>query len=73
MQEKEPWCFTNDDLTKKEVCGIPVCSTFNLWLYIAVPTVSGLAIIGRTAHAYLWEIRKIMISKIRKITLYKSA
>ncbi len=50
LQEKEPWCFTNDDLTKKEVCGIPVCSTFNLWLYIAVPTVSGLAIIGRTTR-----------------------
>ena len=47
LKEKEPWCFTNDDLTKKEVCGIPVCSSFNLWLYIAVPTISGLAIIGR--------------------------
>jgi len=44
--EREPWCFTNDDLVKKEVCDIEKCSVFNMWLYIAVPAVSIVAILG---------------------------
>jgi len=45
-KEREPWCFTNDDLVRREVCAVPRCTEFNLWLYIAVPAVSAVAIIG---------------------------
>jgi len=48
QQMSEPWCFTNDDVTKREVCGLSKCSLFNLWLYIAVPAVSLIAIFGLT-------------------------
>ena len=44
--ESQPWCFTNDDHVKREVCSIRQCSVFNMWLYIAVPAVSAVAIIG---------------------------
>ena len=45
-QDKQPWCYTNDDHVKREVCAIKQCSKFNMWLYIAVPAVSAVAIIG---------------------------
>jgi len=47
-QDSEPWCFTNHDVVKKEVCGIRQCSVFNMWLYIAVPAVSAVAVLGLT-------------------------
>ena len=45
-QDSEPWCYTNDDHVRREVCGVRPCSVFNMWLYIAVPAVSALAILG---------------------------
>ena len=42
----EPWCYTNDDHVRREVCAVRQCSVFNMWLYIAVPAVSALAILG---------------------------
>ena len=45
-QDNQPWCYTNDDHIKREACAIRQCSVFNMWLYIAVPAVSALAIIG---------------------------
>ena len=45
-QEQEPWCFTNDDRVTREVCALPQCTVFNMWLYVAVPAVSAVAILG---------------------------
>ena len=45
-QDNQPWCYTNDDHIKREACAIRQCSVFNMWLYIAVPAVSAVAIIG---------------------------
>ena len=45
-QDKQPWCYTNDDHVTREICAIRQCSVFNMWLYIAVPAVSALAILG---------------------------
>ena len=46
QQEAEPWCFTNDDLVTREVCGLQQCTVFNMWLYVAVPAISAVAILG---------------------------
>jgi len=46
LEEAEPWCFTNDDLVRREVCGLQRCTVFNMWLYVAVPAISALAILG---------------------------
>ena len=45
-QDSRPWCYTNDDHITREVCAIRQCPKFNMWLYIAVPAVSAVAIIG---------------------------
>ena len=45
-QDSRPWCYTNDDHITREVCAIRQCAKFNMWLYIAVPAVSAVAIIG---------------------------
>ena len=44
--EAEPWCFTNDDLVERQVCGLQRCAVFNMWLYVAVPSISAIAILG---------------------------
>ena len=46
FQDSRPWCYTNDDHITREVCAIRQCPKFNMWLYIAVPAVSAVAIIG---------------------------
>ena len=65
LEEAEPWCFTNDDLVRREVlptpshschtsiipfclqvCGLQRCTVFNMWLYVAVPAISAVAILG---------------------------
>ena len=46
LHESQPWCYTNDDHIKREICSIRQCSVFNMWLYIAVPAVSAVAILG---------------------------
>jgi receptor tyrosine kinase-like orphan receptor 1 len=46
LHEAEPWCFTNDDLVTREVCGLQRCAFFNMWLYVAVPAISAFAILG---------------------------
>ena len=47
-EQAEPWCFTNDDVVEREACAVRQCSVFNLWLYIAVPAVSAVAVLGLT-------------------------
>ena len=42
----EPWCYSSKDPTLREVCGVQRCSNFNLYLYVAVPAVIALAILG---------------------------
>ncbi|XP_059082576.1 tyrosine-protein kinase transmembrane receptor Ror-like [Tigriopus californicus] len=42
----EPWCYAGMDKTFKEVCGIPKCNTFNVYLYIAVPALIAVATLG---------------------------
>jgi len=46
LEEAEPWCFTNDDLVRREVCGLQRCTVFNMWLYVAVPAISAVAVLG---------------------------
>lgn len=45
-QMSEPWCFTDDHRVPKEVCGIPQCSSFNLWLYVVVPAAVALVFVA---------------------------
>ena len=51
-QDSRPWCYTNDDHITREVCAIRQCPRFNMWLYIAVPAVSAVAIIGLSIGKY---------------------
>merc|ERR1719266_1465100 len=44
-QMSEPWCFTDDHRVPKQVCGIPECSSFNLWLYVVVPAAVALVLV----------------------------
>ncbi|XP_077549499.1 tyrosine-protein kinase transmembrane receptor Ror-like [Haemaphysalis longicornis] len=43
--ESQPWCFTLGVVVKKEVCNIPKCVDY-LWLYILLPSIATLALIG---------------------------
>lgn len=42
----EPWCFSSQDPNFRETCGIPKCSHFNVYLYVAVPGVVSVALFG---------------------------
>ena len=46
LRDTAPWCYTDHDTVTREVCAIRQCAVFNMWLYIAVPAVSALAILG---------------------------
>ncbi|KAH6940978.1 hypothetical protein HPB50_011542 [Hyalomma asiaticum] len=43
--ESQPWCFTSGAVVKKEICNIPKCVDY-LWLYILLPSMATLALIG---------------------------
>jgi len=43
---EEPWCYSAQDPSFKETCGIPKCSNFNIYLYIVVPAIISMAIFG---------------------------
>ena len=43
---REPWCFSSQDPNYRETCGIPKCSHFNVYLYVAVPGIVSLALCG---------------------------
>ncbi|XP_070382527.1 tyrosine-protein kinase transmembrane receptor Ror-like isoform X2 [Dermacentor albipictus] len=43
--ESQPWCFTSGAVVKKEICNIPKCVDY-LWLYILLPSIATLALIG---------------------------
>uniref|UniRef100_A0A0K2TIM1 Tyrosine-protein kinase receptor n=2 Tax=Lepeophtheirus salmonis TaxID=72036 RepID=A0A0K2TIM1_LEPSM len=44
-QMEEPWCFAGHD-NIREVCGLPMCNDFNIYIYVAVPTVVAIALLG---------------------------
>jgi len=43
---QEPWCFTADRSSPKQVCGIPQCSDFNIWLYVVLPAAVALVLVA---------------------------
>ena len=43
---EEPWCYANHEMTFKEHCGIPKCSNLNIYLYVAVPALVAVAVLG---------------------------
>jgi hypothetical protein len=42
----EPWCYSSQDPNFREACEIPKCSHFNIYLYVAVPGIVSLALVG---------------------------
>ena len=46
QEMNEPWCYSSQEPSFREVCGIHKCSNFNIYLYVAVPSVVALAILG---------------------------
>ena len=42
----EPWCYSSQDPSKIEICGIPKCNNINLYLYIAIPAVATVVILS---------------------------
>ena len=46
-QMDEPWCYASHDHNMyKEACAIPKCNNFNLYLYIAIPVLVAVALLG---------------------------
>ena len=45
-EKGEPWCYANHEMTFKEICGIPKCSNLNIYLYVAVPALVSVAVLG---------------------------
>ncbi len=43
---EEPWCYANHEMTFKETCGIPKCNNLNIYLYVAVPALIAVAVLG---------------------------
>ena len=44
--KEDPWCYANHEMTFKESCGIPKCSNLNIYLYVAVPALVAVAVLG---------------------------
>ena len=42
----EPWCYSSTNQGVAEKCGIPKCNNFNLYLYVAIPAVSIVALMA---------------------------
>nr|XP_042903811.1 inactive tyrosine-protein kinase transmembrane receptor ROR1 isoform X1 [Parasteatoda tepidariorum] len=54
-KETQPWCFTNDPSVRKELCNVPQCVDY-LWLYILLPTIAMVALLGLLLG--LWCVRR---------------
>ncbi|GFT86851.1 inactive tyrosine-protein kinase transmembrane receptor ROR1 [Nephila pilipes] len=54
-KETQPWCFTTDPNVRKEVCNVPQCVDY-LWLYILLPTIALVALLGLLLG--LWCVKR---------------
>ncbi|KFM72830.1 Tyrosine-protein kinase transmembrane receptor ROR1, partial [Stegodyphus mimosarum] len=54
-KESQPWCFTTDPNVRKEICNVPQCVDY-LWLYILIPTIALVTILGLLLG--LWCVRR---------------
>ncbi|XP_013780639.2 inactive tyrosine-protein kinase transmembrane receptor ROR1-like [Limulus polyphemus] len=54
--ESQPWCFTKDSQTHRELCDIPKCVDYT-WLYILLPTIAIVVLLGLTVGFWCMKRR----------------
>ncbi|XP_076354950.1 inactive tyrosine-protein kinase transmembrane receptor ROR1-like isoform X2 [Tachypleus tridentatus] len=54
--ESQPWCFTADSQTHRELCDIPKCVDYT-WLYILLPTIAVVVLLGLSVGIWCMKRR----------------